>query len=160
MRVKLDKVKVTAISDGGLSLQPDPAKRCTYPVFSIEVAASSPLTYSCCRRSEKNTSSETMKIPIKCTPHKYTPKCSAKSVTAPVTQTPKCPRRYHPYAPPSHGSPFSNSTNRPRLRRLLCYTPATQHSTYSTPNSQILISVTSLGTELLTAKMSALQKPL
>jgi len=37
MHVKLDNVRVTAKSDGGLALQPDPTRRCLYPVISIEV---------------------------------------------------------------------------------------------------------------------------
>ena len=37
MRISLGGVRVTAESDGGFSLQPNPALRCMYPVFSIEV---------------------------------------------------------------------------------------------------------------------------
>ena len=44
MHVKLNNVKVTADSDGGLSLQPDPSRRCLYPVFSIEVFAPAQLS--------------------------------------------------------------------------------------------------------------------
>jgi hypothetical protein len=35
--VKIENVRVTAKSDGGLPFQPDPARRCLYPVISIEV---------------------------------------------------------------------------------------------------------------------------
>ena len=46
MHLKLDAVRVTATSDGGLSFKPDPAQGCMYPVFSVEVT-----TYSHCRYS-------------------------------------------------------------------------------------------------------------
>ena len=94
MHVKLEEVRVTATSDGGLSLQPNPSQRCMYPVFSIEVTPYSLAhIHFFYRRSEKNTSNATMKIHIKCMPHKYMLKCSAKSVIASVTQSPKCSKR-------------------------------------------------------------------
>ena len=38
MHVRLQGNKVTAESDGSLSFQPDPARPCMYPIFSIEVS--------------------------------------------------------------------------------------------------------------------------
>ena len=103
MHVKLDEVRVTATSDGGLSFLPNPPDRCLYPVFSIEVAHLFPLhTFMFCRRSGKNTANATTKRHIKCMPHKYMPKCSAKSVTAPATHSPKTSKRLSPLLPSSN----------------------------------------------------------
>ena len=102
-QVTLEGVRVTAKSDGGLSLQPDPDYQRTHPVFSIEVPHLFPLhIFIFCRRSEKNTTNATTKRHIKCMPHKYMPKCSAKSVTAPATHSPKTSKRLSPLLPSSN----------------------------------------------------------
>ena len=85
MKVRLDHVQVTAKSDGGLSFQPDPTLKSTYPVFSIEVFPPRPTILSEStnfnRPNGKNTCNVIMKKHIKCTQHRYMPRCWAKFVT-------------------------------------------------------------------------------
>ena len=129
MHVKLDEVRVTATSDGGLSFLPAPPNRCMYPVFSIEVAPLFPLhIFIFCRRSGKNTANATMKQHIKCMPHKYTRKCSAKSVTPTVTQNPKCSKRFR--SPPTPPPAISKFNSRRRARRTQAFVLHARHATF------------------------------
>jgi len=46
MHINLLGNKITAMSDGGLSLHPDPYRSCKYPIFSIEVSQLNPMSPS------------------------------------------------------------------------------------------------------------------